>query len=98
MNILEKLADEERQQRLAAISRRLAQRRLRELEQSDDLPLPTTPTGYQCGSREKIDIMRLRAEAGEQVFHPLDAIDLVPENYDSQVSSDRKLDKIELRN
>lgn len=90
--------DEEFQQRFEAIGRRLAQQRLHELKESDDLPLPAMPTGYQCGSREKIEIMRLRAERGEQVFHPNDATDRVPADYDSQVSSDRKLDKIDLHN
>ena len=88
--------DEELQERLEAIGRRLAQRRSHELKESDDLPLAAMPTGYQCGSREKIEIMRLRAELGEQVFHPNDAADRVPADYDSQVSSDRKLDKNEL--
>ena len=88
--------DEGLQERLEAIGRRLAQQRLRELKESDDLPLAAMPTGHRCGSREKIEIMRLRAERGEQVFHPNDATDRVSADYDSQVSSDRKLDKTDL--
>ncbi len=38
----------------------------------EDPPKPANPTGFWCGSREKLDVMRSRIEAGESVFHPLD--------------------------
>jgi hypothetical protein len=41
-----------------------------------DLPLAKESCSFSAGSLEKIEVMRLRAERGEQVFHPLDNRDL----------------------
>lgn len=38
-----------------------------------DPPLAAEPTAASPGSREKIEVMRARAERGEAVFHPQDA-------------------------
>ena len=38
----------------------------------EDPPLPEMPTGFWCGSQEKIELMRQRVEDSESVFHPLD--------------------------
>ncbi len=32
----------------------------------------SAPTGHQAGSAEKIAVLAARAEAGEELFHPLD--------------------------
>ena len=38
-----------------------------------DRPDPTELTVHWCGSAEKIEIMRLRWDRGESLFHPFDA-------------------------
>ena len=38
-----------------------------------DPPLPSMPTAFWCGSRQKLDVMRERVESGEAVFHPMDS-------------------------
>ena len=38
----------------------------------EEPPPPAMPTGFFCGSQEKIELMRQRIEAGEAAFHPLD--------------------------
>jgi hypothetical protein len=60
-----------REQKRQAILERLEAQRLRFAE-PDDLPLPAMPTSHWAGSREKIEVMRERAERGEAVFHPCD--------------------------
>jgi hypothetical protein len=37
-----------------------------------DLPLAKLSTPHPAGSLEKIEVMRLRAERGEAIFHPHD--------------------------
>jgi len=39
-----------------------------------NLPLPGEPTQAMPGSREKIAVMKARAQRGEQIFHPDDAL------------------------
>ena len=60
-----------RELRRDLIRERLAVRRIMEVDV--ELPLPTEPTAFWCGSRQKIEVMRLKAERGESLFHPLDA-------------------------
>ncbi len=48
-----------------------------------DPPKPAMPTGFWCGSREKLDVMRQRIEAGEAAFHPLDCNRYVPRHSDA---------------
>lgn len=44
-----------------------------EMHSKADRPDPTEPTEHWCGSADKIEIMRLRWDRGESVFHPFDA-------------------------
>ena len=60
-----------REQKRQGILERLEAQRLRFAE-PDDLPLAAMPTSHWAGSREKIEVMRERAERGEAVFHPED--------------------------
>ena len=39
---------------------------------ADENTLPTVCTDYWAGSVEKIEVMRKRLEAGEQLYHPFD--------------------------
>jgi hypothetical protein len=34
--------------------------------------MPSAPTSHKVGSWERIEVMRLRAEAGEELWHPDD--------------------------
>ena len=43
-----------------------------EIDPTDEPPPPAMPTGFYCGSRSKVDAMRLRVEAGVSIFHSLD--------------------------
>ena len=49
----------------------------------EDLPPPANPTGFWCGSQEKIELMRQRIEAGESPFHPLDSEQYVMRHSDA---------------
>jgi hypothetical protein len=42
-----------------------------------DLPLAKLSTPHPAGSLEKIEVMRLRVERGEQIFHPNDNRDVL---------------------
>lgn len=37
-------------------------------------PLPAVPTEHQPGTTAKVDVMAVRESAGEDLFHPDDAI------------------------
>ncbi len=52
-----------------------AQRERAERTGNRTLPLPIEPTDAMPGTPEKLAVMAIRAEAGYQVFHPLDARD-----------------------
>ena len=60
-----------RKRRRQVILARLEAKRLLE-DGPDDFPVPAMPTSHWGGSREKIEVMRLRVESGEAVFHPED--------------------------
>ena len=51
-------------------------------------PLPSVPCGFPCGSREKIEMMRQRAESGQDLWHPLDAADRVSIDYESNIKAE----------
>ena len=51
-----------------------------EMRSKVDRPDPTEPTEHWCGSAEKIEIMRLRWDRGESVFHPFDAKEICDED------------------
>lgn len=51
-------------------------------DNEDDPPPPAMPTGFWCGTQEKVDVMRDRIEAGEAVFHPDDCSRYVPKHLD----------------
>ena len=38
----------------------------------DERPHPETPTGFYCGSQEKVELMRERYAAGFGIFHESD--------------------------
>ena len=42
-----------------------------------DLPLASSSCPFPAGSIEKIEVMRQRAERGEQIFHPNDNRDIL---------------------
>lgn len=44
------------------------------LRTTPDLPRPAAPTSAVPGTRDKIEVMRRRCEAGEALFHPEDAV------------------------
>lgn len=57
-------------------------RRYIDFEGDEDLPLPSESTSHWCGTKEKLDCMRLRVERGEAVFHPMDCSRYVPRRLD----------------
>ena len=48
----------------------------------EDPPSPEMPTGFFCGSREKVAVMRQRAEAGVGIFHDGDSIRKIVPRWD----------------
>ena len=48
----------------------------------EDLPPPAMPTGFFCGSREKVAVMRDRFEAGVGIFHEGDSIRKIVPRWD----------------
>ncbi len=43
--------------------------------EQDFVPKPTTPTNVQPGTREKVEVLAARVQAGEELWHELDRYD-----------------------
>ena len=69
--------------KIEAIRQRLLLRQQNDEAATEEPPKPANPTGFWCGSREKLDVMRQRIENGESAFHPLDAERYVPSHQDA---------------
>ncbi len=53
-----------------------------QIDPTEDLPPPAMPTKFFCGSRDKLDVMRERFEAGVGIFHDGDSIRKIVPRWD----------------
>ncbi len=69
--------------KIEAIRQRLLLRQRNDEAATEEPPPPANPTGFWCGSQEKIELMRQRIEAGESPFHPRDSEQYVMRHSDA---------------